>query len=89
MGNVNRKSTRDEIAHLKALVSAAFPDCDVILGSHGDYGGHRAPRDHTLSFRVRGPDGRFRSNVVWVHPDDVAGLTVDAVTALVKRSNGT
>lgn len=54
VGNVNRKSTRDENAHLKAVVSAAFPDCDVIVGGHGDYGGHRAPRDHTLSFRVRG-----------------------------------
>lgn len=88
MANVNRKITLVEVEHLKAMVGQAFPDGRIVLGSHGDYGGHRAPRDHTISFRIRGPDGRYCSNVVWIHPDRILALTPQSVIALVRRSNG-
>jgi len=60
-----------------------------VFGGHGDYGGHRAPRDHTISFRLSDEQGRLRSNVVWVMPDALAKLTVDDVRHLVQRAGGT
>ena len=88
MGNVNRKATPREMDHLRAMVGRAFPDGVLVMGGHGDYGGHRAPRDHTISFRVRGPDGRFCSNVIWLHPDHILGVTSQSILAMVRRSNG-
>jgi hypothetical protein len=66
----------------------AYPDYEPLFGGHGDYGGHRAPRDHTISFRLRDEQGRFRSNVVWVLPDALASLTVEEVRRLVQRAGG-
>jgi hypothetical protein len=88
MGNVNRKATRDEMAHADRVIREAFPDLDPVFGGHGDYGGHRAPRDHTISFRLRDGRGTYRSNVVWVMPDSLASLTPGDVRALVARANG-
>lgn len=88
MGNVNRKATPKELDHLRTAVRRAFPDGEIVMGGHGDYGGHRAPRDHTISFRIRGSDGRFCSNVIWIHPDNILSLTPSSVAALVQRSNG-
>ncbi len=51
------------------MIRVAFPDLEPVFGSHGDYGGHRAPRDHTISFRLRDERGKFRSNVVWLMPE--------------------
>ena len=53
MGNVNRKATGDEMAYATQVIREAFAEYEVVWGSHGDYGGGRAPRDHTLSFRLR------------------------------------
>lgn len=88
MGNQNRKATKAEMAHLRQVVAEAFPGCVAVVGGHGDYGGHRAPRDHTISFRVRDADGKFRSNVIWILPDFILGLTAAQVVDLVRRSNG-
>ncbi len=88
MGNKNRKATKDEMAHAYEVISQAFPEYDVVFGAHGDYGGHRAPRDHTISFRLRDERGKYRSNVVWLMPCSLAGLTPGRVRALVARSNG-
>lgn len=88
MGNQNRKATRAEMARARRVIRQAFPDCEPVFGGHGDYGGHRAPRDHTISFRLRDERGRFRSNVVWLLPDQLGSLTVDEVQTLVRRSNG-
>lgn len=71
------------MARARRVIKEAFPDLEPVFGGHGDYGGHRAPRDHTLSFRLRDEAGRFRSNVVWVMPDALRGLTVEAVRAMV------
>ena len=88
MGNRNRKVTRQEKELLLRVITAAYPECDVVFGAHGDYGGHRAPRDHTFSFRLRDRGGKFCSNVVWLLPDTISSLTADDVVRLVRRSNG-
>ncbi|HVK13721.1 MAG TPA: hypothetical protein VM597_33565, partial [Gemmataceae bacterium] len=63
----------------------AFPEYEVVWGSHGDYGGGRAPRDHTLSFRVRDRWGKYQSNVIWVNPADLSRVTAAWVKKVVKR----
>ena len=88
MGNVNRKATKAEMAHLQEVVATAFPGCVAVVGGHGDYGGHRAPRDHTISFRIRDAEGKFCSNVVWILPDSILGLTAKNVVGVVRASNG-
>lgn len=88
MGNQNRKPTREEITHARSVISEAFPEMTPVFGSHGDYGAHRAPRDHTLSFRLRNPQGKFCSNVIWLLPDRLNFLTVEEVKRLVNHANG-
>src|SRR5262245_37244284 len=72
MGRVNRKATGDERTHATQVIQEAFPEYEVVWGSHGDYGGHRAPRDHTLSFRLRDRRGKYHSNVIWVYPGSLS-----------------
>jgi hypothetical protein len=76
------------MAHARRVVKDAFPGLTPVFGSHSDYGGHRAPRDHTISFRLQDQHGRFRSNVVWVMPDCLGSLSIADVQALVARANG-
>lgn len=85
MGNVNRKATRDEMAFATAVIQEAFPEYDVVWGSHGDYGGGRAPRDHTLSFRLRDRWGKYHSNVIWIDTADLSLVNVAWVRKVVKR----
>ncbi len=88
MGSVNRKATTDEMAHAIQVIRAAFPDFEPVFGGHSSYGGHRAPRDHTISFRLRDRWGQYHSNVVWVLPQPLGSLTVVAVRKLVAHANG-
>lgn len=88
MGNANRKATDDEMAYAAQIIRAAFPDFEPVFGGHSSYGGHRAPRDHTISFRLRDRWGKYRSNVVWIMPQSLNSLTVDSVLALVSQANG-
>lgn len=88
MGNVNRKATGDEMAHAARAIREAFPDLEPVFGGHGDYGGHRAPRVRTISFRLRDGQGKYRSNVVWILPEFLRTLTPGDVRELVSRSNG-
>jgi len=88
MSNQNRKAFKEEMAHARCVIREAFPELEPVFGSHGDYGGHRAPRDHTIAFRLRDQRGKFRSNVIWVQPEWLATLTVPDVQALVSRANG-
>lgn len=88
MGNQNRKATKDELTHVRRVIREAFPECDAVFGSHGDYGGHRAPRDHTISFRLRDSNGKFRSNVVWLMPECLRTLTAADIEGLVSHANG-
>ena len=88
MGNVNRKATPCEMAHARSVIKAAFPEYDPVFGGHSNYGGHRAPRDHTISFRLRDAWGKYHSNVIWIFPDSLGALTVERVRARVRRSNG-
>ena len=88
MGNQNRKATKQEMARARRVIREAFPEFVPVFGAHSDYGGHRAPRDHTIAFRLQDERGKFRSNVVWLMPDWLATLTVSNVRALVAESNG-
>ena len=88
MGNQNRKATKSEMDRVRRVIREAFPDLTPVFGGHSAYGGHRAPRDHTISFRLQDEQGQFRSNVVWVMPDQLRGLTASDVRSLVGRANG-
>lgn len=85
MGNVNRKATRDEMAYATQVIQEAFPDYEVVWGSHGDYGGGRAPRDHTLSFRLRDQMGKYHSNVIWIALQHLASISAAWVKEAVRR----
>ena len=69
MGRVNRKATGDEMAHATQAIQEAFPEYDVVWGSHGDYGGGRAPRDHTLWLDLR--DGSAHFNIPELYGGDL------------------
>jgi hypothetical protein len=88
MGSQNRKATKDEMARARAVICEAFPEYEPVFGGHSAYGGHRAPRDHTISFRLRDQHGQYHSNVIWLLPDWLAGLTVANVRDLVSGANG-
>ena len=89
MASVNRKATEDEMVHAMQVIREAFPEYEPVFGGHSTYGGHRAPRDHTISFRLRDEWGQYHSNVVWVLPQYLGTLTVASVRALVAQANGT
>lgn len=89
MASVNRKATEDEMMHAMQVIREAFPDYEPVFGGHSAYGGHRAPRDHTISFRLRDQWGQYHSNVVWILPQYLASLTGASVRALVAQANGT
>jgi hypothetical protein len=88
MPHVNRKATGDEMAHAQRVIRGAFPEYEPVFGGHSSYGGHRAPRDHTISFRLRDAWGNFHSNVIWVAPEYLGSLTVASVRAMVAQGNG-
>lgn len=83
--HANRKATQEEMDHATQVIQAAFPEYEVVWGSHGDYGGHRAPRDHTLAFRLRDRLGKYHSNVIWVAPEWLRSITVEWVKKKVQR----
>jgi hypothetical protein len=89
MASVNRKATEAEMAHAMQVIREAFPEFEPVFGGHSAYGGHRAPRDHTISFRLRDQWGKYHSNVVWILPQYLASLKVAGVRALVAQANGT
>src|SRR5438094_5403982 len=88
MASVNRKATADEMARAAQVIREAFPEFEPVFGGHSAYGGHRAPRDHTISFRLRDRRGQYHSNVVWVLPQYLASLTIADVRAMVTYANG-
>jgi hypothetical protein len=89
MASVNRKATAAEMAHAAAVIREAFPDFEPVFAGHSTYGGHRAPRDHTISFRLRDSRGKYHSNVVWILPQYLSSLTPADVRDLVSHANGT
>lgn len=88
MGNVNRKATAEEMAHAAHVIRQAFPEWEPVFGGHSAYGGHRAPRDHTISFRLIDDRRQYHSNVVWILPEYLAALTVGDIRWLVAHANG-
>lgn len=88
MGHQNRKATKAEMARAWRVIKDAYPEYDPAFGCHGAYGGYRAPRDHTIAFRLRDARGKFRSNVIWLMPEWLAALTPEEVTRMVEASNG-
>jgi hypothetical protein len=83
--HANRKATKEEMAYATQVIQGAYPEYEIVWGSHGDYGGHRAPRDHTLAFRLRDKRGKYRSNVIWVAPESLSSITVGWVKKMVAR----
>lgn len=83
--HANRKATDDEMMFATQVIQQAYPEYDVVWGSHGDYGGSRAPRDHTLSFRLRDRWGRYHSNVIWIAPKWLSSINVAWVKKMVKQ----
>lgn len=83
--HANRKAAKEEMAHATQVIQQAYPEYEVVWGSHGDFGGHRAPRDHTLAFRLRDSLGKFHSNVIWIAPESLSCITVEWVKKTVTR----
>jgi hypothetical protein len=83
--HANRKATHEEMEYATSVIREAFPEYDVVWGCHSDYGGHRAPRDHTLAFRLRDRRGKYHTNVIWVAPEGLASITVEWVKKMVAR----
>ncbi|HUJ63058.1 MAG TPA: hypothetical protein VLX92_31385 [Kofleriaceae bacterium] len=73
---------------IRRVIREAFPELTAVIGGHGAYGGHRAPRDHTISFRLQDERGQHRSNVIWLMPEQLRDLTAAEIRSLVGRSNG-
>jgi len=86
--HANPKPTERGKQALRRIAREAYPDLKIEFCSHGDLGGHRAPRNHTLAFRLRDGKGRLRSNVIWVLPQSLEHWTVDDFRNTVERSNG-
>ena len=86
--HANPKPDKAGLQHLRDVAREAFPDLTVRFCSHGDLGGHRAPRDHTLAFQLVDERGKVRSNVVWVMPQSLQHWTADDVRRAVDRKNG-
>ena len=86
--HANPKPNKKGLDHLRSVAREAFPNLSVRFCSHGDLGGHRAPRDHTLAFRLVDARGKVRSNVVWVMPQSLARWTAQDVRSAVDRANG-
>lgn len=88
MGNVNRQATDEEMQHAVSVIRRAYPDYEPVFGGHGLHRGHRAPRDHTISFRLQDSWGKFHSNVVWILPQYLGSLSAGMVRAMVAEQNG-
>jgi hypothetical protein len=88
MPHQNRKATKEEMARVREVIAEAFPDLVAVFGGHSNYGGHRAPRDHTIAFRLRDQCGKYHSNVVWLLPEWLSALTPAEVRTLVLAVNG-
>jgi hypothetical protein len=61
--HANRKASKDEMTYATQVIREAYPENDVVWGSHGDYGGGGAPRDQTISIRLRDAYGKFHSKL--------------------------
>jgi hypothetical protein len=85
--HANRKPRSDEIAYATQVIGETYPHYDVVWGSHGDFGGHRAPRDHTLAFRLRDQWGKYHSNPIWVPPEWLCNMTAEWVKTMVARGS--
>ncbi|GAB4158391.1 MAG: hypothetical protein Tsb009_35580 [Planctomycetaceae bacterium] len=86
--HANPKPTKAGLAHLRQVASEAYPDYILQFCSHGDLGGHRTPRDHTLAFRLMDRHGKYHSNIVWVMPQYLLSWTPEDVRRRVDQSNG-
>jgi hypothetical protein len=73
---------------VRNVIREAYPELEAVFGGHGNYGGHRAPRDHTISFRLKDSNGKFCSNVVWLMPQSLGTLTAADIEVLVSHANG-
>jgi hypothetical protein len=81
----SRKATNEAMAYATQVIQDAYPEYEVVWGSHGDYSGGRAPRDHLLSFRLRDRWGKYHSNIIWVAPERLSEINLAWVKKMVKQ----
>lgn len=86
--HANPKPSKLALANFKRVAKEAFPQYVLEFCSHGDLGGHRAPRDHTLAFRLKDSFGKYRSNVVWVFPQSLDQWSAEDIREAVACANG-
>jgi len=86
--HANPKPDKAGKRHLERVAREAYPGMSIRFVTHGDMGGHRAPRDCTLAFRLVDKRGKYRSNVVWVFPEYLKNWTVESIRRAVDESNG-
>jgi hypothetical protein len=88
MASQNRKASKVEMAQVRQAIQQAFPEYVAVFGGHSSYGGHRAPRDHTISFRLRDRWGKWQSNVIWLMPEWLSALTPANIVLLLLTRTG-
>jgi len=86
--HANPTPDKNALEHLRRVAREAYPHYYIRFCSHGELGGYRAPRDHTLAFRLVDSDGKFHSNVIWVMPQTLLNWTAGDVRREVNKSNG-
>ena len=86
--HANSKPSKEGLAHIRRVAKEAYPSHTIQFCSHGDLGGHRAPRDLTLAFRLIDARGKYHTNVIWVNPTSLKAWTPNTVRNAVVRSNG-
>ena len=85
MGNRNRKATKEEMERARRVIRDAFPDLEPVFGGRG---GTVAPRVRTIQFRLRDAKGKFRSNMVWLSPEELGTITPQDIQRRVEETNG-
>lgn len=84
---VARDLRRGLRARVSAAVAEAFPGCEADF-----FGGVERSRmavlGVTLGFRVRGADGKYRSNIIWLNQGYTGAVSAEWVERAVTKSNG-
>ena len=79
--HANPKPDKADLRRFREVAREAYPESTVRFCSHSDLGGHRAPRDDTLAFRLVDSRGKVRSNVVWIMPQSLRSWTATDIRA--------
>ena len=81
----NRRRIRGAI---NAAVAQAFPGCNADFCGSVEFSRMAKLGHATLGFRVKDGLGKYRSNIIWVNPEQEGEWTAEWVADAVKHSNG-